>query len=99
MLTGLLIVFWVMQWHAVGIMSDFDDTDLLYRGPGGEQRRLIDQARRLYDRLNDTASLCSKPCTRYYRLRSLRDMAAWRYRRRYDKYYHTQQEDQPINQS
>lgn len=32
-------------------MSDFEDTNLLYRGPGGEQRKLIDQAKRLTDQL------------------------------------------------
>lgn len=68
-------------------MCDFPDTDLLYRDAGGEQRKLIDQAKRLYDRLDDLTSTRDTPDTTYYRLSYLRNMAASRYQRRYQRYY------------
>lgn len=60
--------YWAMHTVGVGIMCDFPDTDLLYRDAGGEQRKLIDQAKRLYDRLDDLTSTRDTPDTTYYRL-------------------------------
>lgn len=75
-------------------MSDFGDTNLLYRGPGGAERRLIHQAKRLVDCLTAQFVQCDGKGTglKALRLDWLIFCAEYRYQRRYNKYYHTQQE-------
>lgn len=67
-------------------MSDFGDTDLLYRGPGGEQRKLIDQARRLEQYLLALVYQTTDYPT-LERLFYLAHKANERYYRRHNRYY------------
>lgn len=71
-------------------MCDFGDTDLLYRGPGGEQRKLIDEAKRLKDYFH---TAIYQPCSRieYMRYWRLHLIAVRRYVRRYNRYYKQEQ--------
>lgn len=83
-------------------MSDFEDTDLLYRGPGGEQRRLIDQAFNLYVAINirfkQIAFLACNDgyinLSQFNKLYVLRNQTKKRWERRYSAYY-TEPETSP----